>query len=78
MDFRRRETEISPLVIGGDCVERGADFRFLGVHTEDKLSWNANTSELVGKGPTETVLPQDAQEREHLTEMVAVLLASCH
>lgn len=37
----------SPLIMGGDCVERAADLRFLGVHIEDYLSWSA-----VEEGPT--------------------------
>lgn len=42
---RLRKTEISPLIVGSECVEREADSRFLGVHTEENLS----SSELVKK-----------------------------
>ena len=49
IDFRRKKTEITPLFINGESVERVADFRFLGVHIEDSLSWSVNTSELLKK-----------------------------
>ncbi|XP_029922302.1 NLR family CARD domain-containing protein 3-like [Myripristis murdjan] len=35
-----------PLTINGDCVERVADFRFLGVHIEEGLTWGVNSTEL--------------------------------
>lgn len=31
-DLRRKKTEIPAFIIGGDCVEKVADLRFLGVH----------------------------------------------
>uniref|UniRef100_A0A3P9AUA1 Reverse transcriptase domain-containing protein n=1 Tax=Maylandia zebra TaxID=106582 RepID=A0A3P9AUA1_9CICH len=49
IDYRRHKTEIQPLIISDDCVERVADFRFLGVSIEGNLSWSVNTSELLKK-----------------------------
>ncbi|XP_042077993.1 uncharacterized protein si:ch1073-456m8.1 isoform X1 [Haplochromis burtoni] len=49
IDFRRKKAEIQPLFINGDCVERVASFRFLGVNIEENLSWSVNTSELLKK-----------------------------
>uniref|UniRef100_A0A3B5Q3T5 Reverse transcriptase domain-containing protein n=1 Tax=Xiphophorus maculatus TaxID=8083 RepID=A0A3B5Q3T5_XIPMA len=49
IDYRRNKTDITPLTIGGKCVERVADFRFLGVHIEQGLTWNMNTLELIKK-----------------------------
>ncbi|KAK3534759.1 hypothetical protein QTP86_024092 [Hemibagrus guttatus] len=43
IDYRRKETDITPLYISGDCVERVADFRFLGVQIEEGLTWSTNT-----------------------------------
>nr|XP_024655500.1 LOW QUALITY PROTEIN: NACHT, LRR and PYD domains-containing protein 12 [Maylandia zebra] len=40
IDYRRHKTEIQPLIISDDCVERVADFRFLGVSIEGNLSWS--------------------------------------
>ena len=49
VDFRRRKTDIPPLIINGDCVERVSSFRFLGVHMEEDFTWSVNTSELLKK-----------------------------
>ncbi len=44
IDFKRKKTDIQPLFISGDCVERVSDFRFLGIHMEDNLTWSVNTT----------------------------------
>ncbi|XP_039647286.1 uncharacterized protein LOC120553194 [Perca fluviatilis] len=49
VDFRRKKTDIQPLLIGGTCVERVSDFRFLGVNIMEDLIWDAHTTELVKK-----------------------------
>ncbi|KAK3533764.1 hypothetical protein QTP70_025824 [Hemibagrus guttatus] len=52
IDYRRKKTDITPLSISGDCVERVADFQFLGVRIEEGLTWSSlvtNTSELLKK-----------------------------
>ena len=49
IDYRINKTDILPLIINGDCVERVASFRFLGVHMEEGLTWTVNTSELLKK-----------------------------
>lgn len=49
IDFRKKKTDIPPLLISRDCVERVADFHFLGVHIEHDLTWSVNTSELLKK-----------------------------
>ncbi|KAM7373781.1 hypothetical protein PAMA_022061 [Pampus argenteus] len=49
IDYRKKRTEISPLNISGQSVERVTNFRFLGVSIEDNLTWSANTSELLKK-----------------------------
>ena len=49
IDYRINKTDILPLIINGDCVERVASFRFLGVHMEEGLTWSTNTSELLKK-----------------------------
>ena len=38
IDYRREKTEIPPLIISGDCVEKVANFRYLGVHIEENLT----------------------------------------
>ena len=49
VDYRRKNTIIPPLVIGGDCVERASSFCFLGVHLDEDLTWSTNTSAIVKK-----------------------------
>ena len=49
IDYRRKSTDIPPLVISGDCVERASNFRFLGVHLDEDLTWSTNTSAIVKK-----------------------------
>uniref|UniRef100_A0A8C7XV90 Reverse transcriptase domain-containing protein n=1 Tax=Oryzias sinensis TaxID=183150 RepID=A0A8C7XV90_9TELE len=49
VDYRRNKTVIQPLSIGGDCVERVAAFKLLGVTIEQDLTWGANTTALVKK-----------------------------
>ncbi|KAM3864829.1 uncharacterized protein ACN63O_010524 [Diretmus argenteus] len=44
VDFRRKKTAIQPLVVNGDCVERVSNFKFLGVHLDEDLSWSTNTT----------------------------------
>ncbi|KAK3539428.1 hypothetical protein QTP70_007668 [Hemibagrus guttatus] len=41
--------DITPLSISGGCVERVADFWFLGARIEEGLAWSTNTSELQKK-----------------------------
>ena len=49
VDFRRKKTDIQPLLIGGTCVERVSDFHFLGVNIMEDLTWSVHTTELVKK-----------------------------
>lgn len=49
VDYRRTKANIQPLVIDGACVERVSDFRFLGVHLRDDLTWNTNTTATIKK-----------------------------
>lgn len=49
IDYRRKKTDIPPLIISGDWVERVADFCFLGVHIGEGLTWSANSTELLKK-----------------------------
>ena len=50
IDFRRKKkTDIQPLVINGEEVEIASNFRFLGVHLDDDLSWSTNTSAIIKK-----------------------------
>ena len=54
------KTDIQPILIGGTCVERVSDFPFLGVHIEEKLTWDKNTTQVVKK----------AQQRLHFLKIL--------
>ena len=47
--IRSKIKVIQPLLIGGLCVERVSDFRFLGVNNMEDLTWGVNTTGLVKK-----------------------------
>ncbi|XP_077599374.1 UBAP1-MVB12-associated (UMA)-domain containing protein 1 isoform X1 [Stigmatopora nigra] len=60
LDFRKRSTDLAPLLINGVCVDRVQSFKFLGVHVTDRLSWSTNT----------TVLVKKAQKRLHFLRVL--------
>ena len=49
IDYRRKDNITPPLVISGEYVERAPNFRFLGVHLDEDLTWSTNTSAIVKK-----------------------------
>lgn len=49
VDFRRKKTSISPLVIDGSEVERVDCFKFLGIHISSDLTWSAHVEHCVAK-----------------------------
>lgn len=46
IDYKKNKTVIQYSLISVDCVERVSDLQFLGVHIEEDLTWNANTTAL--------------------------------
>ena len=71
VDFRRKKTDIQPLLIGGTCVERVSDFRFLGVNIMEDLTWSVHTTKLVKKAQQR--LPESSQEEQHSPKTAGVL-----
>ena len=50
MDFMRGRSQThSPIYINGAEVERVSDFKFLGIHISDDLTWSLNSSIMVKK-----------------------------
>ncbi|KAI4876824.1 hypothetical protein NFI96_006328, partial [Prochilodus magdalenae] len=49
VDFRRGRHAHLPLHVGGSAVEVVSNYRFLGVHLSNNLTWTNNTSSLVRK-----------------------------
>lgn len=63
MDYERNKTDIQPLFFSGDCVERGADFKLLGITIEENLTWSANTTALVKKAQQRLLRKQELSEK---------------
>ncbi|KAI5090364.1 gastrula zinc finger protein XlCGF28.1-like [Silurus meridionalis] len=49
VDFRRAQSDQSPLTIDGSSVEIVKSTKFLGVHLADNLTWSLNTSSITKK-----------------------------
>ena len=49
VDFRRSKSNHLPLLINNEEVQRVTEFKFLGVWVNDDLSWNSNTTSVIGK-----------------------------
>ncbi|KAI5624293.1 gastrula zinc finger protein XlCGF28.1-like [Silurus asotus] len=49
VDFRRAQSDLSPVIIDGSSVEIVKSTKFLGVHLADNLTWSLNTSSITKK-----------------------------
>ncbi|KAI5611082.1 gastrula zinc finger protein XlCGF28.1-like [Silurus asotus] len=49
VDFRRAQSDLSPVIIDGSSVEIVKSTKFLGVHLADSLTWSLNTSSVTKK-----------------------------
>ncbi|KAI5614112.1 gastrula zinc finger protein XlCGF28.1-like [Silurus asotus] len=49
VDFRRAQSDQSPLIIDGSSVKIVKSIKFLGVHLADNLTWSLNTSSITKK-----------------------------
>lgn len=49
IDFRRRKSNLQPIYIDGQCVERVSSFTFLGVYMDADLQGGSNISAVVKK-----------------------------
>ena len=47
VDYRKRRTEHTPILIYGVVVEQCESFKFLGVHITSKLTWSKHTKTVV-------------------------------
>ena len=45
--YKKRRTEYAPILIEGAVVEQIGSFKFLGVHTTNKLTWSKHTKTVV-------------------------------
>ena len=53
MNFRKQQRELPPIHIERTAVEKVESFKFLGVHTTDKLKWSTHTDSVVKKAQQE-------------------------
>lgn len=60
MDYKRKKTDMQPLLINGECVVRVSTFQFLGVRFEYSLTWSTITTTLIKK----------AQQRLHFLRIL--------
>ena len=47
VDYRKKRTEHTPILIDGAVVEQVESFKFLGVHITNKLTWSKHTKTVV-------------------------------
>ena len=47
VDYRKRRTKHAPILINGAVVEQVENFKFLGVHITNKLTWSKHTKTVV-------------------------------
>ena len=50
IDFRRNRPAPQPLSIQGDKVTEAVDYKYLGVHIDNRLDWKTNTEAVYKKG----------------------------
>ena len=58
VDYRKRRTEHIPILIDGAVVEQVENFKFLGVHITNKLSWYKHPKTVV-KRARQNLFPQE-------------------
>ncbi|KAK3506928.1 hypothetical protein QTP70_031211 [Hemibagrus guttatus] len=62
VDFRRAQSDHSPLFIDGSPVEIVKSTKFLGVHLVENFTWSLNTSSISKKAQQRPLLPAEAEE----------------
>ncbi len=73
VDFRRNKSDIQPITINGDRV---TEFRFLGTHIEEDLSWTTNTTALLKKAQQRLYFLR-VLRKNNLTEILLVSFYRC-
>lgn len=62
MDYRRPKTDIQPLLIGEDPIERVLDVCFLGMQITSNLTWRRNATTIVNYCAVETPFIEGTSE----------------
>jgi hypothetical protein len=58
VDYRKRRTKHSPVLIDGAVVEQVESFKFLGVHITNELTWSKHTKTMVKRARQNLFPPQ--------------------
>lgn len=74
--FRRKKPELQSININGDCVERVSNFRVLGVHIDDNLSWK-QTEVCFLRRPSKDSISWGLSERTNLVDKRLVSFYHC-
>ena len=62
VDYRKRRTELSPILIDRAVVEQVESFKFLTVHITNKLEWSKHTKTVV-KRARHSLIPHSKLKR---------------
>ena len=76
VDYRKRRVKHAPIHINWAEVERVESFKFLGVHTTNKLSWSKHTKTVV-KRARQHISPLKRQKRFVMGPQILKKLYSC-
>jgi hypothetical protein len=76
VDYRKKRTEHSPILIDGALVEQVESFKFLGVHITNKLTWSKHT-ETVVKSARQNLIPLRRLKRFGMGPQILKRFYSC-
>jgi hypothetical protein len=60
VDYRKKRTEHTPILIDGAAVEQVESLKFLGVHITNKLTWSKHTKTVMGT--TKPIPPHETEK----------------
>ena len=76
VDYRKRRTERAPILIDGAAVEQVENFKFLGFHITNKLSWSKHTKTVV-KRARQSLFPLRRLKRLGMGPQILKRFYSC-
>uniref|UniRef100_A0AAZ3S588 Alkylated DNA repair protein AlkB homologue 8 N-terminal domain-containing protein n=1 Tax=Oncorhynchus tshawytscha TaxID=74940 RepID=A0AAZ3S588_ONCTS len=76
VDYRKRRTEHTPILIDGAVVEQVESFKFLGVHITNKLEWSKHTKTVV-KRARQSIFPLRKLDRFVMGPQILKMFYSC-
>jgi hypothetical protein len=76
VDSKKKRTEHAPILIDGAAVEQVESFKFLGVHTTNKLTWSKHTKTVV-KRAQQNLFPLQRLKRIAMGPQILKRFYSC-